>query len=329
MSYTSPDRESSGFLGATDHGRSLIEDGYFDAPTVALKFADSSITSAKLAAGAVGASDLAAGALAATTAGRAITASGYFDSTTVADKFASGCFAADTTGRSLLATGYFDAATVTDKFAAGSIAWDRSAPGLAAGSIRSWNGTAWTDSNSAWALGSAVTPAVYLRNSTAAADGSQQSSPAIVLEGQGWKTTATAASMPVAWKIRARPVQSTSAPYSVLEFMFSINGAADTTSMYLQSTGGAGASSLVFSGTVISATSATATLGALQAARSGVSADSGALGAGYVTFVNATAAKNSTPATLGNAPTGIAAENAAWLKLYVGTTTAYIPYWTA
>lgn len=51
--------------------------------------------------------------------------------------------------------------------------------------------------------------------------------------------------------------------------------------------------------------------------------------ASSTTFTNATAANDSTAATLGNTPTGIAAGNAAWMRVYVGTTTGYIPYWTA
>lgn len=52
-------------------------------------------------------------------------------------------------------------------------------------------------------------------------------------------------------------------------------------------------------------------------------------GSGLTTLTNATAAKDSTSATLGETPTGIAAENAAWIKVYIGTTAAYVPYWTA
>lgn len=51
--------------------------------------------------------------------------------------------------------------------------------------------------------------------------------------------------------------------------------------------------------------------------------------ASHTTFTNATASGDTTAATLGNTPTGIAAGNAGWIKIYVGTTTAYVPYWTA
>jgi hypothetical protein len=51
--------------------------------------------------------------------------------------------------------------------------------------------------------------------------------------------------------------------------------------------------------------------------------------ASMTTITNATAAADSTAASLGNTPTGIAAAPAGWTKIYVGTTTAYVPYWTA
>jgi hypothetical protein len=68
------------------------------------------------------------------------------------------------------------------------------------------------------AIGSASTLGCYLLNGTAAATGAQQFSPAIQLSGQGWKTTATAASQQCDWQIQNQPVQGTTAPTSNLVF---------------------------------------------------------------------------------------------------------------
>ena len=77
-------------------------------------------------------------------------------------------------------------------------------------------------------VGTAATVAASVGvNSTAAANGAQQYSGVLeVGSGQGWKIDATAASMPVKWGVRVRPVQGTAAPTSILDFLSSINGAA-------------------------------------------------------------------------------------------------------
>lgn len=54
--------------------------------------------------------------------------------------------------------------------------------------------------------------------------------------------------------------------------------------------------------------------------------DAGGL-AGTRTMTNATAALGSTPAVLGNVPTGVTATQAGWKKDYVGSTAVYTPYW--
>ena len=86
-------------------------------------------------------------------------------------------------------------------------------------------------------LGAAQTDGagLHLRNTTAAAAGAQQWSPSLVLEGQGWKTNATAASQSVKWAIDVTPVQGSSAPTSTLSFKSSINGAAYSSLMTLTS----------------------------------------------------------------------------------------------
>lgn len=61
-------------------------------------------------------------------------------------------------------------------------------------------------------LGSTPAAGITLTNTTAAAAGAQQVSPATVWTGQGWKTTATAASQQVDFRAYTLPVQGTSAP---------------------------------------------------------------------------------------------------------------------
>lgn len=64
---------------------------------------------------------------------------------------------------------------------------------------------------------------LWLANTTAAAAGAQQYSPSLVLEGQGWKTNATAGSQSVKWRITNTPVQGAANPSSTLGFGFSVN----------------------------------------------------------------------------------------------------------
>jgi hypothetical protein len=68
-------------------------------------------------AGGIGTSEIAAGALAASTAGRAIMAASYFNNATVDAKFAADAFGADATGRALFEAGFFNNAAVDDLFA--------------------------------------------------------------------------------------------------------------------------------------------------------------------------------------------------------------------
>lgn len=68
----------------------------------------------------------------------------------------------------------------------------------------------------------------YYKNTTAASSGNQQISPVLTLEGQGWKTTATAASQSVAAQIYTLPVQGTTNPTGYIMFDHSINGGSST-----------------------------------------------------------------------------------------------------
>ncbi len=78
---------------------------------------------------------------------------------------------------------------------------------------------------------------LWLANNTAASAGAQRLSPSLVLEGQGWKTTATAASQSVRWAINALPIQGISAPTTNLQFSSSINGGAYGVAMTLSEGG--------------------------------------------------------------------------------------------
>jgi hypothetical protein len=78
--------------------------------------------------------------------------------------------------------------------------------------------------------------ATLLENTTPAATGAQQFM-CTQLSGQGWKTTATAASQTVDWKICNEPVQGTTNPFENIIFYSQINGGGYTAQMTLASTG--------------------------------------------------------------------------------------------
>ena len=83
----------------------------------------------------------------------------------------------------------------------------------------------------------ANTSGLSLINTTAAAAGSQQISPGLLWEGQGWKTTATAASQSVRFRADALPVQGTTAPTGVWQLGASIAGGAYTNRLTMGSDG--------------------------------------------------------------------------------------------
>jgi len=76
-----------------------------------------------------------------------------------------------------------------------------------------------------------------LTNTTAATSGNQSYSPAIQLTGQGWKTTATAASQAVDWYIFNQPVQGAANPTTNLLFQSQVNGGTITTRATLSDSG--------------------------------------------------------------------------------------------
>lgn len=74
-------------------------------------------------------------------------------------------------------------------------------------------------------IGVTSTDGLVLYNGTAAAVGAQQWSPRLHFVGQGWKTTATAASETVDYIIEAQPTQASATPNENLNFGMQINGA--------------------------------------------------------------------------------------------------------
>jgi len=87
------------------------------------------------------------------------------------------------------------------------------------------------------AIGTAQTVGSSLVNATAAASAAQQFSPVFELEGQGWKTDATAATVEVKWGLQTRPVEGAAAPTGILDFLSSIGGGAFSSKANLTSAG--------------------------------------------------------------------------------------------
>jgi hypothetical protein len=89
------------------------------------------------------------------------------------------------------------------------------------------------------ALGTTSTARLTVANTTAAAAGAQQVSPSIVLEGQGWKTTATAASQIVRFRQNVLPVQGAANPTGNLVIESEVNNTGTWTQNATLSSAGA------------------------------------------------------------------------------------------
>ncbi len=79
---------------------------------------------------------------------------------------------------------------------------------------------------------------LLLENTTAAAAGAQQISPAIAWKGRGWKTNATAGSQSVDFREYLLPVQGTANPTGSLIWQSAVNAGSFTTRMILNSNNG-------------------------------------------------------------------------------------------
>jgi hypothetical protein len=88
------------------------------------------------------------------------------------------------------------------------------------------------------ALGTTSTARLTLANTTAAAAGAQQVSPSLVLEGQGWKTTAAAASQTVRFRENILPVQGTTNPSATWQLQSEINNSGTWTNRVTMTTPG-------------------------------------------------------------------------------------------
>lgn len=89
------------------------------------------------------------------------------------------------------------------------------------------------------ALGTTITPIVYLTNATAAALGAQQVSPALMFGGQGWRS-GNSTTMPVQMGMYVLPVQGSSAnPSANMHVVSSIsNSAPASTGLFFNTSGG-------------------------------------------------------------------------------------------
>ena len=160
-----------------------------------------------------------------------------------------------------------------------------------------------------------ATKGLFLVNTTDATAGATvQMSPSIVLGGESWDTDGGGTNTVLAMRMVMLPT----------------SGATPSAQLILSSDPGDGTFDTVATFSY-NGTTPQLTMPASGNVKSPGITASGDIGgeASTLTLSNATAAKDSTAATLGNTPTGIAGAHAAWVKVYVGTTTAYVPYWTA
>jgi hypothetical protein len=87
---------------------------------------------------------------------------------------------------------------------------------------------------------STVTDALFLVNTAPASVGgnpTQQYSPALHFQGQGWKTAAPAASLPIDYRIYLQTVQGVASPFGNLVFDYSVNGGAYVSGMTIGTAG--------------------------------------------------------------------------------------------
>jgi len=102
----------------------------------------------------------------------------------------------------------------------------------ASGVLESSTGLVWDDTDKQLIVTKAAIGATQgdyglkLVNTTDAAAGAQQYSPPLIMQGEGWKTDATAATQPVAFRQFVRPIQGAAAPTGAWDLQASINGGA-------------------------------------------------------------------------------------------------------
>src|ERR1035437_3989977 len=91
------------------------------------------------------------------------------------------------------------------------------------GCVTDWTTGGTSDLTNTQSIGATSTDGLVLQNTTAAGAGAQQWSPRLHLKGQGWKTTATAASQSTDWIFENQPVQGSTNPSSNFVISNSIN----------------------------------------------------------------------------------------------------------
>ena len=96
-------------------------------------------------------------------------------------------------------------------------------------------------------VGTGQQTSLLLTNSTAASAGSQQKSPSLQLQGQGWKTDSTAGSQSVEWTHQVLPVQGAASPSSSYYLSSSVNGGSLTDALKIDSIASSGVSYPKFS----------------------------------------------------------------------------------
>lgn len=146
------------------------------------------------------------------------------------------------TARTINGTAFDGTANITITSAAGTLTGSTLNSGITGSSLTSLGtltslGLSGAVTGTLTALGTTTTAGLILLNTTAAASGAQQVSPSLTLTGQGWKTTATAASQSTSWTAYVLPVQGTTAPTSQLLFTNSVAGGAPSTSVIIHSSG--------------------------------------------------------------------------------------------
>lgn len=72
-------------------------------------------------------------------------------------------------------------------------------------------------------IGVTLSTGIALTNTSAAAAGAQQASPALEFSGSGWKTNATASSQTVKWDVFNIPIQAGALPTNELHFLPNVN----------------------------------------------------------------------------------------------------------
>lgn len=100
----------------------------------------------------------------------------------------------------------------------------------------------------------AINSGLYIRNTTPATVSVQQSSPSITLEGQGWKTNATAASQQAAIQLGCVPTSSAVSPIPT----FQVNSVANSITTNILNVSLQGTTSIISSGSSVMALSNTA-----------------------------------------------------------------------